>query len=206
MAISVSIPKEITEYEEKIMFGLSLRKLICFVSAVILGIGTYFLCTKVLGFTMDTASYIIIVEALPLMAVGFIKKDGMTFEKYAALMIRHKTGRNKLFYESELVIDSLPDPIDEAAERKSKYAWIFEKENDVAGTRKKLSRKEQRKKAAVREAIIFTVTEKSRQGKRKAARCKIKAARQECRTAKRRAKKKTKESSRAEKHCPTNQI
>ena len=78
MAISVPIPKEITEYEEKIMFGLSLRKLVCFSSAVVLGVGTYFLCTKVLGLTMDTASYIIIAEALPLMALGFIKKDGMT--------------------------------------------------------------------------------------------------------------------------------
>lgn len=64
MAISVPIPKEITEYEEKIMFGLSLRKLVCFSSAVVLGVGTYFLCTKVLGLTMDTASYIIIAEAM----------------------------------------------------------------------------------------------------------------------------------------------
>lgn len=38
MAISVPIPKEITEYEEKIMFGLSLRKLVCFSSAVVLGV------------------------------------------------------------------------------------------------------------------------------------------------------------------------
>lgn len=52
MAISVPIPKEITEYEEKIMFGLSLRKLVCFSSAVVLGVGTYFLCTKVLGLTI----------------------------------------------------------------------------------------------------------------------------------------------------------
>lgn len=141
MAISVPIPKEITEYEEKIMFGLSLRKLVCFSSAVVLGVGTYFLCTKVLGLTMDTASYIIIAEAMPLMAFGFIKKDGMTFEKYAALLIRHKTGMNKLSYENELVIDALPDLADETAERKSKYAWIFEKETGSAGTGKQLTRK-----------------------------------------------------------------
>lgn len=115
------------------MFGLSLRKLVCFSSAVVLGVGTYFLCTKVLGLTMDTASYIIIAEALPLMAFGFIKKDGMTFEKYAALLIRHKTGMNKLSYENELVIDALPDLADETAERKSKYAWIFEKKPAVPG-------------------------------------------------------------------------
>ena len=206
MAINVPIPKEITEYEEKIMFGLSLRKLVCFVSAVVLGVGTYLLCTKVFSLSMDAASYIIIAEAMPLMAFGFIKKDGMTFEKYAALLIRHKTGLNKLPYESELVIDSLPDPKDETAERRSKYAWIFETETGSAGTGKQLSRKERKAEADVREAVVFTVTEKSREVKRKAALREAKAARQDCRTVKRRAKKEAKERSRAEKHRPTDQV
>ena len=198
MAISVPIPKEITEYEEKIMFGLSLRKLVCFSSAVVLGVGTYFLCTKVLGLTMDTASYIIIAEALPLMALGFIKKDGMTFEKYAALLIRHKTGMNKLSYENDLA--------DETAERKSKYAWIFEKETGSAGTGKQLTRKERKEARQIREAVVFAVTEKGRKRKRKEALREIKAARQEYRTIKRRAEKAAKESRRAEKHRPADKV
>jgi hypothetical protein len=206
MAISVPIPKEITEYEEKIMFGLSLRKLVCFSSAVVLGVGTYFLCTKVLGLTMDTASYIIIAEAMPLMAFGFIKKDGMTFEKYAALLIRHKIGMNKLSYENELVIDALPDLADETAERKSKYAWIFEKETGSAGTGKQLTRKERKEAWQIREAVVFAVTEKGRKRKRKEALREIKAARQEYRTIKRRAEKAAKESRRAEKHRPADKV
>lgn len=206
MAISVPIPKEITEYEEKIMFGLSLRKLVCFSSAVVLGVGTYFLCTKVLSLTMDTASYIIIAEALPLMALGFIKKDGMTFEKYAALLIRHKTGMNKLSYENELVIDALPDLADETAERKSKYAWIFEKETGSAGTGKQLTRKERKEARQIREAVVFAVTEKGRKRKRKEALREIKAARQEYRTIKCRAEKAAKESRRAEKHRPADKV
>jgi hypothetical protein len=200
MAISVPIPKEITEYEEKIMFGLSLRKLICFSSAVVLGIGTYFLCTKVFGLTMDTASYIIIVEALPLMALGFIKKDGMPFEQYFALLIRHKTGRNQLSYETELLVDDMPDPVTEPIERKSKYAWIFEKETGAAGTNHKLTRKERKARAAIRECAIFEITKKSRKRKGKETRRTIKAAKQEYRAAKRRAKKAAKKSGSSQKH------
>lgn len=200
MAISVPIPKEITEYEEKIMFGLSIRKLVCFSLAVVLGIGTYFLCTKVFGLTMDTTSYIIIIEALPLMALGFIKKDGMPFEQYFALLIRHKTGRNQLSYEIELLIDDLPDPENETIERKSKYAWIFEKETGAAGSKYKLSRKERKAQSAIRECKIFEITKKSRKRKSKATRRTIKAAQQEYRAAKRRAKKAAKKGRSSEKH------
>ncbi len=197
MAISVPIPKEITEYEEKIMFGMSLRKLVCFASAVVLSVVTYFLCTKLLGLTMDTASYIIIIEAMPLMALGFIKKDGMTFEKYFALILRHKTGINKLPYGTELVIDTIPDSIDETIERKSKYAWIFEKDN-AAAAGKQLTRKKRKAAIRCREAQVFTVTKKSRKRKRKEARREIKAARQEYRAVKRRAEKAAEESSRTQ--------
>ena len=39
MAIEVRIPKEIKEYKEKIIFGLSLRQLICvFIGGVIFGL------------------------------------------------------------------------------------------------------------------------------------------------------------------------
>ena len=198
MAVSVSIPKEITEYEEKIMFGLSLRKLVCFTSAVVLGIGSYFLCTKVLGLTMDTASYIIIAEAMPLMAFGFIKKDGMPFEKYFALILRHKIGQNKLSYGSELVIDYFPDPVN--TERKSKYAWIFEKNSGTAGTEDNRTRKQRKADLKEREAVIFEVTKESRKRKRKEALAEIKGAKQEYRAAKRRAKKAAKEARRTQKH------
>lgn len=201
MAVSVSIPKEITEYEEKIMFGLSLRKLVCFSAAVILGIGSYFLCTKFLGLSMDAASYIIIFEAMPLMAFGFIKKDGMPFEKYFALLIRHKIGTNKLPYGSELVIDSIHDPATE--ERKSQNAWIFEKKHGTAGAAGKRTAKQRKADLKEREAKCFTVTKKSRKRKRKEALREIKAARQEYRTAKCREKKAAKKAGRTENNSTT---
>ncbi len=203
MSVSVSIPKEITEYEEKIMFGLSLRKLICFSTAVVLGIGSYFLLTKVFGLTMNSASYVIIIEAMPLMALGFVKKEGMPFEKYFALMVRHKIGIKKLSYETELVIDKLPGSADEAKERKSEYAWIFEKQTDQRGTGKKPGGKA---KTPRREAVIFEVTKKGRKRKRKEACRSIKRARQEYRTEKRRSEKAAKKGSSAQEHSSADSV
>lgn len=182
MAVSVPILKEITEYEEKIMFGLSGRKLICFGLAIVMSIGTYFLCTKLLGMSMDNTGYIIMIEVMPLMALGFVKKDGMPFEKYAALVIRHKIGVKKLVYENKILI--------ETKERNSKHGWI----------------KEEGSKQSKREAVLFEVTKKSRERKRKAACREIKRARQEYRAAKRQAEKAAKKASSTKKHARTDKI
>lgn len=200
MAIEVSIPKEITEYKEKIMFGLSLRQLGCFSLATVLSVGVGLLCTKVFGMSMDDTSWIIILVVIPIMAFGFIKIDGRPFEKHMALYIRHKTGVNQLKYKPELIIDELEKL--EKSEGESKYAWIFEKENkNSTNTRSKKQRKQD---LQIRECEIFTVTKKARKEKSKRALRKIKAARQEYRAAKRRAKKEIKERSRSEKHARTN--
>jgi len=196
MAIEVSIPKEITEYKEKIIFGLSIRQLVCFIIAILTSIGTYFLCTLVFNMTLDATSYVIIFEAMPLMAIGFIKKDGMDFEKYIALLIRHKTGINKLKYQTESIIDDIPETGEngEIKERKSKYAWIFEKDETgaAAGSR---SKKQGKQESAIRECQVFTTTKKGKQIKSKAARRSIKAARQEYKRAKRRIQKEAKKRS-----------
>jgi len=182
MAISVPIPKEIREYEEKIMFGLSIRKLICFSTAVVFSVGTYFLCTKLFGLTMDMTSYIIIIEAMPLMALGFIKKNGMPFEKYIALYVRHKIGMNKLSYKTDLIINMFSDTIDNTTtEGGSKYVRNFKKENNTANT----------STAGVRECEIFKITKESHKRKNKAALRQIETARQEYRAAVCRAEKET---------------
>ncbi|GIP52977.1 PrgI family protein [Paenibacillus vini] len=194
MAIEVRIPKEITEYKEKILFGLSIRQLICFSLAIVLSIGSYLLLTKVFYLSMDAASYVIIIESIPLMAIGFVRKNGFPFEKYFALFLRHKTGRNKLLYRPELLIDQIPDP-NKASERTSKYAWIFEKEEGAGSGGPKPNRKEQKRSRVVRESEVFTVTKAGRKAKSKAAIRKIKKARQDYRAAKRRIAKETKKGS-----------
>lgn len=192
MAIEVDIPMEIDDYQEKIIFGMSLRQLACFSSAVVLGVGTYFLCTKVVGMSMDAASYVIIIEALPLLALGFIRKDGQPFEKLFALFLRHQIGRKKLSYSVKVELQEEPE------ERKSNYAWIFEK-NSTGNGKPVLSKQERNAESHIREAVIFRTEEKSRKRKSKETRAKIKAAQKEYRAAKRRDKEESKIRSRAEK-------
>lgn len=103
MSIEVRIPKEIKEYKEKIIFGLSLRQLISVSIAGIVCLSTYFLTKPFLG--SNLASDIIIIEAMPIFAFGFIKVRGLNFEEYAVIFLKHKLGRNKRTYENKLSIE-----------------------------------------------------------------------------------------------------
>lgn len=182
MSVEVRIPKEITEYKEKVLFGLSIRQLVCFGAAIAISIGSYLLLTKVLGISMDVASYVIIIEALPLMAIGFIRKNGLTFEKYAALFFRHRFGQQTRPYKTELLIDQLKiDAAEGGEERKGKKnAWIFE-----TGKSERIS---ERTIGESERSFSFTTTKEQREKKRQATLRKIKAAQQEYRDARCRAK------------------
>lgn len=178
--IEVRIPKEITEYKEKVIFGLSIRQLMFFTLTIILSLFSYFVLTKKLGLSMDSASYVIILESLPLLAIGFIKINGFTFEKYAVLVIRHKLGIQKRKYKTDLLIDK-----------------AGEEKNLMEGGRKKNAKhcrekKERRKSKNIREAILFINTKKDKKRKRKEALQQIKRARKEYRNTKQAEKKKNK--------------
>lgn len=190
MAIEVDIPVEIDEYKEKIIFGMSLRQLACFSVAVVLSIGSYFVCTKILGMSMDATSYVIIAEALPLMALGFVQKDGQPFEKFFALMIRHKLGLHKLTLTTSK--SSGIERESTTPERNKRYAWFFE---GKAKEDESLTRSKRREKRRIREAIVFQADKKTAKRNRKAARQKIKAAQKEYRAAKRKANQESKAAS-----------
>lgn len=72
---------EITEYREKFFLGLSLRQLACFAAAAVLAIATCFVCLHWLRMDMQVVSYIVMVEVLPFLGLGFIHRDGYPFEK-----------------------------------------------------------------------------------------------------------------------------
>lgn len=72
---------EITAYREKFFLGLSLRQLACFAAAAVLAITTCFVCLHWLRMDMQVVSYIVMVEVLPFLGLGFIHRDGYPFEK-----------------------------------------------------------------------------------------------------------------------------
>lgn len=94
----VKVPKEIKEYEEKLLFGLTLRNLIWGGLAIITGLVSYFPLRYLLG--QEVASYLIMLIVVPLFACGFLKVQGMTFDKYLRLMIDYHFRKQILVYEN----------------------------------------------------------------------------------------------------------
>ena len=109
MSIEVRIPKEIKEYKEKIIFGLNLRQLISVLVGGIICLSTFILIKPIVG--VDLASDIIIIEAIPIFAFGFIKVRSFNFETYAKIFLKHKLGKNKRTYENKLYMINLKDEI-----------------------------------------------------------------------------------------------
>lgn len=84
--ISVRIPKEIREYKEKITLGLTARQLICSILALAVAVPLYIFGRKYLG--DEFVSWAVIIIVCPLAAMGFIKKNGMPFEKFVATIFK----------------------------------------------------------------------------------------------------------------------
>jgi len=79
--ISTKINAEITEYHEKFFLGLSLRQLASFAAAGMLAVATSAVGVYALHLDMQILSYIVMVEVLPFLGFGFIRRGGYPFEQ-----------------------------------------------------------------------------------------------------------------------------
>ena len=86
--IEIKIPKEITDYKEKFLFGLTVRQLVSAVVALAICVPLFIFGKDYLG--EDMVGWIIILVAIPIFAFGFFKYDGMPFEKFLAILYRQK--------------------------------------------------------------------------------------------------------------------
>ncbi|MGI6736003.1 MAG: PrgI family protein [Anaerovoracaceae bacterium] len=84
--MEVRINREIREYTESMFFGLTLRQFIFSVLACGVAVLIYFTFKPVLG--LETVSWVCIIAAAPFAAIGFLKYNGMTAEKFIAAWIR----------------------------------------------------------------------------------------------------------------------
>ena len=84
--MEVRINREIRDYTESMFFGLSLRQFVFSVLAVGVAVGIYLSLNPILG--TETTSWLCIVAAFPFAAMGFLKYNGMTAEKFIAAWIR----------------------------------------------------------------------------------------------------------------------
>ena len=84
--MKVKINREIRNYTESMFFGLTLRQFIFSVLACTVAVGVYFLLKPYVG--TETVSWMCILAAAPFAALGFIKYNGMTAEKFVWAWIK----------------------------------------------------------------------------------------------------------------------
>ena len=103
MPLEVKIPKEITEYREKIIWGMGIRQLICALIAFFLAVITFFVAKPLIG--SDLAGYLVLAELMPIMGLGFVRINGFSFEKYIMIVISHMLKKTIRTYRTELSVD-----------------------------------------------------------------------------------------------------
>lgn len=84
--IEIKIPKEIRDYKEVIFAGLNLRQIISLTIAFAVNVPLYIYTKKYLG--DELTSWLVMFTGVPVFLIGFIKFDGMPFEKYFQIMLR----------------------------------------------------------------------------------------------------------------------
>ena len=84
--LEVKINREIRNYTEAVFFGLSLRQIIFSVCALAVAVVVFFFLKPYLG--TETVSWLCILAAAPFAALGFIKYNGMTAEKFLIAWVK----------------------------------------------------------------------------------------------------------------------
>jgi len=105
--MEVKINREIRNYTESMFFGLSLRQFIFAVLSCGVAVLMYFLLRPYLG--IETLSWMCILGAAPFAALGFIKYNGMTAEKFAWAWLKSKflIPKKLMFYSTNVYHEAM---------------------------------------------------------------------------------------------------
>ena len=116
--MEVKINREIRNYTEAVFFGLSLRQIIFSVCACAVAVAVFFILKPYVG--TETVSWICILSAAPFAALGFVKYNGMTAEKFVIAWVKSEfLTPKKLTFKSKNTYYELMKP---SIERKAKEA------------------------------------------------------------------------------------
>ena len=86
MALVIKVPKEIKDYKEKLLFGLTVRQTVATIVSLGICMPLYLFGRKILP--EDVIAWLIILIGLPIVSLGFFKYNGMPFEIAAAMLFR----------------------------------------------------------------------------------------------------------------------
>lgn len=96
MAIEVKVPKDIKEYKEKVMFGMTIKQLITLLIAIGVNIALAFLFITVYGFEMNSISWVMILVSLPILSFGWVKRNELSFFAFLKILLKYHSDPNRL--------------------------------------------------------------------------------------------------------------
>ena len=105
MALEVRVPREILDYEEKIIGGLSLKQLKYTAISIVVGVILYICFAPLIG--IDKTTNIIIIGVLPIASLGFVKVKGYELSKYIKIRYNHAFSEKQYFYKTQLTTDEI---------------------------------------------------------------------------------------------------
>lgn len=77
--LSVNINNDVEKYEESVIGTFNLKQSVYIIIAFIVGVGSICLMYFVFDFSLIASCYLSIIPIIPVVALGFGQKDGMTF-------------------------------------------------------------------------------------------------------------------------------
>ena len=90
----VTIPKDLSRIQSKVLFGLTKRQVICFGAAALVGVPLFFLVKAGLGTT--TAALCMILVMLPFFLFAMYQRNGQPLEVFLGHLIQNKFIRPKV--------------------------------------------------------------------------------------------------------------
>ncbi len=132
--IEIKIPKDIREYDAKLIGPFSLRQTICIAIAAVLAIVSYSTIGRLLP--QDFKILLCLVISLPALLCGWYKPYGLPFEKYAQIvLITSILAPKHRKYQTENAFEQMT--ADEKKEKQLKRKDIIKKNKQYRKTNNK---------------------------------------------------------------------
>ena len=95
MAAYISVPRDLTRVKSKVFMNLTKRQVICFGTAVLIGVPSFFLLKEYAGNTAATLGMMILM--LPLFFLAMYERNGQPLEKFLHHYIQARFIRPKVW-------------------------------------------------------------------------------------------------------------